>query len=201
VRVIAGTAKGRPLKSVRGQAVRPTADRVRESLFNVLAPRLAGARFLDLFAGSGAVGIEALSRGAAFCLFVDLQAAHLKVAEQNLATTGLAAGAALLRRDALAAVRDLAGRQEPFDLIFVDPPYGEAWVPRALAAITAAGTLAPEGVVICEHHRKDPVPSVTNETPEAGGLTKFRELVFGETVLSFYRRTAAGPDIQGGTAR
>jgi 16S rRNA (guanine966-N2)-methyltransferase len=184
VRVITGTAKGKPLKTVKGRDIRPTADRVKESLFNVIAGRVVDADFLDLFAGSGSVGIEALSRGARSCTFVELMTPHLKVVEENLASTNLKDRAELLRRDARAALVDLGHRKKRFDLIFVDPPYGQDLVPAALTSIDQHGLLAADGWVICEHHRKDPVPD------SAGGLTKFRELVFGETVLSIYRGVA-----------
>lgn len=192
MRVIAGTARGRTLKTVRGLAIRPTPDRVRESLFNVLQPVVSGCAFLDLFAGSGAVGIEALSRGAARAVFVEQAAAHLQVLAQNLATTGLAGRAELLRRDALQAVALLARRQETFDLVFLDPPYGQGLVPATLAALAEHGLVAPGGLVICEHHRKDLVPG------QAGVLVRCREVVFGETVLSFYRAQPAGGSAPGG---
>jgi len=185
VRVITGSAKGRTLATVKGREVRPTADRVKESLFNVIGPRVDGADFLDMFAGSGAVGIEALSRGARSCTFVELMTPHLKVVEANLAATGLQAGAQLLRRDARAAAADLGQRGVVFDLIFVDPPYSQSLVPQSLEAIAHHRLLRPEGWVICEHHRKDPVPDHVDGP--AGGLTRFRELIFGETVLSLYR--------------
>lgn len=181
LRVITGSAKGKPLKTVKGRDIRPTADRVKESLFNVMSGRVVDADFLDLFAGSGNVGIEALSRGARSCVFVELMTPHLKVVEENLTATNLKDRAELLRRDARAAVGDLAHRQRRFDLIFVDPPYGQELVPACLELIDKHGILAEDGWVICEHHGKDPVPD------SAGGLTKFRELVFGETVLSLYR--------------
>jgi 16S rRNA (guanine966-N2)-methyltransferase len=194
LRVITGSAKGRPLKTVKGQDIRPTADRVKESVFNVLGPQIPDSEFLDLFAGSGGVGIEALSRGAAFCVFVDLQTHHLKVVEENLNATGLRAQAELLRRDARAAVADLGARKRRFDFIFVDPPYGQELVPAALAAIAAHGLLKEGGWVLCEHHGKDSVPRAVPGTGEAGGLDKFRELVFGETVISLYK---AGTEASG----
>ncbi len=190
MRVITGSAKGKPLKTVKGRDIRPTSDRVKESLFNVIGQRVADADFLDLFAGSGNVGIEALSRGANSCVFVELMTPHLKVVEENLAYTGLQNRAELLRRDARAAVADLAQRQRRFDLIFVDPPYGQGLVPAALDLIAKHGLLAEGGWVICEHHGKDPIPDTVPLADQAGGLTKFRELVFGETVLSIYRGLA-----------
>jgi 16S rRNA (guanine966-N2)-methyltransferase len=181
VRVITGSAKGRPLKTVKGREVRPTADRVKESLFNVIGARVIDARFLDLFAGSGNVGIEALSRGAAAATFVDLQTAHLKIVEENLRYTNLIDRAELLRRDARAALVDLGKRGRTYDLIFVDPPYGQDLCPAALTGIVANGVLADDGWVICEHHGKDPMP------PAVGSLIRFRELSFGETAISLYR--------------
>jgi 16S rRNA (guanine(966)-N(2))-methyltransferase RsmD len=194
LRVITGSAKGRPLKTVKGRDIRPTADRVKESLFNVLGPRIPNSVFLDLFAGSGGVGIEALSRGAGLCVFVDLQTDHLKVVEENLTATGLRAQAELLRRDARAAVADLGARKRRFDFIFVDPPYGQELVPAALAGIAAHGLLNKGGWALCEHHRKDSVPETVPGAGEAGGLVKFRELVFGEIVISLYN---AGTETSG----
>lgn len=184
MRVITGSAKGRPLKTVKNRAVRPTSDRVKESLFNIIGSRVVDADFLDLFAGSGSVGIEALSRGARTCVFVELHTAHLRVVAENLQTTGLGARAELIRRDARAALADLGNRGRRFDLIFVDPPYGQQLVPEVLELIDARGVLAEGGWVICEHHAKDPVPAA------AGGLHRFREVVFGETVISIYRAVA-----------
>lgn len=184
MRVITGTAKGRSLKTVKGRDVRPTSDRVKESLFSVIGARVVDADFLDLFAGSGAVGIEALSRGCRSCVFVELVTRHLQVVAENLSATGLSERAELIRRDARAALADLANRGRQFDLIFIDPPYGQGLVPLALEAIAEHGLLREDGWAICEHHRKDPVPDA------AGGLTKFRELLFGETVLSLYRGAA-----------
>lgn len=185
--MISGSARGRQLKTVKGREIRPTSDRVKESLFNVLASRLPESEFLDLFAGSGNVGIEALSRGARRCVFVELLTPHLKVVEENLAATGLQERAELLRRDARAAVADLAARHRKFNLIFVDPPYGQELVPAVLRLIAEHGIVAEDGWVVCEHHKKDPVPEAIPGPQSAGGLAKFRELNFGETVLSLFR--------------
>lgn len=188
MRVISGTARGRALKTVKSRDVRPTSDRVKESLFNVLAPRVGDARFLDLFAGSGGVGIEALSRAARFCVFVDRSATHLTIVAENLRVTGLSEQSELLRFDARAAVAHLGKRGDQFDLIFVDPPYGEGLVSESLTEIALRGILATNAWVVCEHHKKDLVPDAVPVRPEAGGLWRFRELHFGDTVLSLYRR-------------
>lgn len=188
MRVISGSARGRTLKTVKSREVRPTSDRVKESLFNVLAPRVGDALFLDLFAGSGGVGIEALSRGARFCVFVDLSVAHLQMVTENLRVTGLSEQTELLRSDARAAVANLGKRGDQFDLIFVDPPYGVGLVSESLAEIALKGILATDGWVVCEHHKKDLVPDAVPGRPEAGGLLRFRELLFGDTILSLYRR-------------
>lgn len=185
MRVITGSAKGRPLKTVKGREVRPTADRVKETLFSVIGARVVDARFLDLFAGSGNVGIEALSRGAALAVFVELQTAHLKVVEENLNYTGLMDRAELIRRDARAALPDLGKRGRSFDLIFVDPPYGQDLCPASLEGIAAHGVLAEAGWVICEHHGKDPMPE------SVGKLKRFRVLAMGETAVSLYREERA----------
>lgn len=193
MRVITGSAKGRPLKAIKGREIRPTSDRVKESLFSVLGARVAGASFLDLFAGSGGVGIEALSRGAASCLFVELITAHMRVLEENLTATGLRERAQILRRDARAAALDLGRRGLAFDLIFVDPPYGQNLVEAALEAIVSQRLLRPGGWVVCERDRRDPVPEAVPGAADAGGLLRFREITFGDTVLSFYQENA-GPD-------
>lgn len=191
MRVITGSAKGRPLATVTGRDVRPTSDKVKGSLFNVLGPRVVDAEFLDLFAGSGAVGIEALSRGAKRCVFVELMTTHLKVVEENLTKTGLLEGAELLRRDARSACADLGRRGRTFDMIFVDPPYAKGLVDEALAAIAEHGLLAPGGWVAAEHHKKDLVPVQVPGPGQAGGLIRFRELSFGETLISLYEEIAS----------
>lgn len=181
MRVITGLAKGRKLKTVKGLDVRPTTDRVKQSLFNVIGPRVEGCRFLDLFAGSGQNGIEALSRGALAATFVDQSPASLAVLAENLAATGFAAQATVLRSEAGSAVAALAGRAEPFDLIFLDPPYRQGFVSQLLPKL---GDLsAPGGWVIAEHDRREEAPA------ETGQLNRFRQLTFGDTVLSLYKKS------------
>jgi 16S rRNA (guanine966-N2)-methyltransferase len=155
MRIVAGTFRGRPLVAPKGHITRPTADRARQAIFNVLehaawAPRLEGARVIDLFAGSGAMGIEALSRGAASCLFVERAAPARVAIHANLAALGLEDCARLDRRDAtnLPARTDADG--PGFDLAFLDPPYGEAAGETALQRLAEGGWLAPGALAVLE---------------------------------------------------
>lgn len=179
MRVITGKAKGRPLKGLKGTAVRPTTDRVKQALFSMLGSRVQGAAFLDLFAGTGQNGIEALSRGAARAVFVDNNPASLKVLAQNLATTGLGAQAQVVRADARVAAERLR-RAAPFDVIFLDPPYEAGFLAQVLPGLP--DLLAPGGLVVAEHDRRELAPGA------AGGLARVRQLTFGDTVLSLYQR-------------
>jgi len=180
MRVIAGEAKGRRLVAPKGLGTRPTADRVREALFGIVAPRIAGARVLDLFAGSGAVGIEALSRGAARAVFVERDRAALAALRQNLARLGFEPRARVIARDAQAALRDLARAGARFELVFLDPPYAGDLALRTLAALGKGEHLAASALVIVQHRAKA-------ELPEAqGSLRRVRVRRFGETALTFF---------------
>jgi 16S rRNA (guanine966-N2)-methyltransferase len=153
MRIVAGRFRGRPLVAPRHEGTRPTSDRVREAVFNILAHgvpgfSLDGARVLDLFAGTGALGLEALSRGAAFCLFVEESAEARGVIRRNVEALGLEGVTRIFRRDAT-ALGD-AGTMAPFGLAFLDPPYGRGLAERALAAALAGGWLAPGAVVVVE---------------------------------------------------
>lgn len=189
MRVIAGSAGGRRLKSLPGQSTRPTADRIKESLFAILGGRVAAARFLDLFAGTGSIGIEALSRGAMQAVFVDKGEPAVRVIRDNLELTGLAAQAEVLRLDVSRAVARLAGAGRQFDLIFLDPPYEAGRVLPTLLAIARSGVLAPGACLIAEHSRREEVP-VTN----GAGLDLRRQEKYGDTVLTFWRSAAEGGD-------
>ena len=123
MRVISGTARGKKLKSPEGQDVRPTLDRIKEDMFNIIGPAIRGKKVLDLFAGSGALGIEALSRGAEVCYFVDNDKKSLSLTRQNLDSTQLASKARLLETDAENAIKKLSSEGLKFDYIFIDPPY------------------------------------------------------------------------------
>lgn len=181
MRVIGGEAKGRRLKVPRGRATRPTADLVRESLFNILAPRVAGARVLDLFAGSGGVGIEALSRGASEAVFVESDPRALAALKENLDALGLVDRARVIGRNAVRALEGLRASGERFDLIFADPPYHGPLAGETLAALTDGALLTPHGVLVMEHFAKHPLPK------SAGVLRAVRTRRFGESSLTFFR--------------
>lgn len=176
VRVIAGTLKGRRLEVPSWEGLRPTSDKLRETLFNVLAPRIAGAAVLDGYAGTGAVGIEALSRGARLVTFVERDPRAVRLIEANLERCAVADRYAIIRASFVEVPAQLAGRR--FDIVFVDPPYG---VPEMTAALDAAAPLvAAEGVLVLEHATRDAAPAA------AGPLTKAREIVSGDSALAFY---------------
>jgi 16S rRNA (guanine966-N2)-methyltransferase len=155
MRIIAGEWRGRPLKAPPGTATRPTADRTRETLFSMLASRLGtfhGLRVADLFAGSGALGLEALSRGAGFACFVEKEAAVAAAIKANAEALGATARISLLRGSALALPKS-----QPFDLIFADPPYADGSGSAVAAAVRAAGWLSPAGWMAIETSRRDSV--------------------------------------------
>lgn len=151
MRVIAGTARHLPLKTIETMDTRPTTDRVKETLFNMLNPYLPGCRFLDLFAGSGAIGIEALSRGASQAVFVEQSEKALTCIRDNLAFTRLAASGEVMPGDVLTVIRRL-DRQEvpPFDIIFLDPPYRQEWERRVLQLLSETSLLHEDTLILVE---------------------------------------------------
>jgi 16S rRNA (guanine(966)-N(2))-methyltransferase RsmD len=193
VRIIAGTLKGRRLAAPTWPGLRPTSDKLRETLFNILRTRVEGARVLDGFAGSGAIGIEAISRGAREVTFVESDRRAAALIEENLRRCGVTNGYAIIRAEFASAARSqLAG--VVFDLIVLDPPYGEA---PAAVLDAAAGILEPDGLVILEHAARQPAPDRVIERQGAGapgsGLLRRRSVVSGDSALAFYTRDAAGP--------
>jgi 16S rRNA (guanine(966)-N(2))-methyltransferase RsmD len=181
-RVIAGTARGIRLEAP-GDATRPLGDRVKQTLFAIVEPDLRDARVLDLFAGSGAAGIEALSRGAAHAIFIERDKGAAAVIASNLGKTRLAGQRArIVRAEALTWLAGPEAHADgPFDVVIVDPPYAEPGT--LVAALEALGPLlAPQGRVVAKHFWRDPPPG------EVGLLASERERRFGETTLTFYRR-------------
>ena len=191
MRIIAGSLRSRALEAPAGLATRPTSDRLRETLFNVLAPRMEGAVFLDLYAGSGAVGIEALSRGAAQVAFVERAPAALKVLRGNLDRLGLRAGFRIHPGTVEGYLRRLvsdSGQGASFDLVFLDPPYDAALEYAATLGLlggAATGLLAAGALVIAEHRRKERFED------RYGSLERTRLLEQGDAALSFYACRAA----------
>ena len=183
MRVIAGTLRSRTLEAPTGLATRPTSDRLRETLFNVLAPRMEGTHFLDLYAGSGAVGIEALSRGAAHVVFVEKAQHAIKTLRANLDRLELTSGFRIVS----GSVGPFLRKPEEgarFDLIFLDPPYDAAYeYADALGLLggAAAAVLADGALVIAEHRRKELLDE------DYGSLHRTRLLEQGDAALSFYR--------------
>lgn len=175
MRIVAGTLKGRRLAGPAWDGVRPTSDRLRETLFNVLGQRLDGERVLDVFAGTGAVGLEAISRGAASATFVECDARAVRLITDNAAACGVADQCVVVRAAWPATGPGLGG---PFDLIVLDPPYDLPDLDGAVAA--AAVRLAPGGRLVLEHRRGRPVAET------AGGVRRFRLLEAGDSALSFY---------------
>ncbi len=179
MRVIAGKYKGRRLASPKWPGLRPTSDKLRETLFNVLAPRVPAARVLDGFAGTGALGIEALSRGAGDVTFVDSDPRAARLITENVSRCGIVEGYAIIRAGLTAAsLAPIADRR--FDLILLDPPYDVPDIERVLVALSPL--LAPGGVLVLEHARRRPAPRT------AGSLVCTRELISGDSALAFFRR-------------
>jgi 16S rRNA (guanine(966)-N(2))-methyltransferase RsmD len=183
MRIIAGTLKGRRLATPSWPGLRPTSDKLRETLFNVVAARVPRARVLDGFAGTGAVGLEALSRGAAHATLVEQDRRAIGLVEENVARCGLRDRCAIIRADFSHAARErLAGAR--FDLAFLDPPYDRPdGLDDVLSAV--APLMAPGGLIVLEHARRDPAPS------KAGDFVRVRDLVSGDSALAFYGRTGA----------
>jgi len=183
MRIIAGLYRSRSLEAPLGLATRPSSDRLRETLFNVLAPRIVGAAFLDLYAGSGAVGIEALSRGAARAVFVERAPAALKALRGNLAKLGISGGFRIDSSTVAAALKHLGKENQRFDLVFLDPPWDAAAEYAATLGFlggSASGLLADGALVIAEHRRKERLEE------HYGALERTRLLEQGDASLSFY---------------
>ena len=178
MRVVSGTARGVSLLSLEGLETRPTTDRVKESMFNVLQFELYGKRVLDLFAGSGALGIEALSRGAESATFVDQNPKALDIVGQNLKKTRLD-GQAVLVRDGFESF--LKREKKPFDIVFLDPPYASDFAHRAVLMLLEQGLLSPRSVVVLEHDREQ------TETDALLSDYAKKTYRYGKTFVTFYR--------------
>jgi 16S rRNA (guanine966-N2)-methyltransferase len=179
MRVIAGALKGRTLQTPAWDGLRPTSDKLRETLFNVLAPRIDGAWFLDGYAGTGAIGIEALSRGAAHVTFVEDDPRAVRLIAENLRRCGVTDRYAIIRaKFSATATRRHDGRE--YDIIVLDPPYGAGELADALAA--AEPLMSSNSLLVVEHAKRDAA------APTSGTLLLARSLTSGDSALAFYRR-------------
>lgn len=184
MRIVAGIARGRRLEAPAGTGTRPTSDRIRESIFNILGQRFEGGAVLDLYAGSGAMGLEAISRGADRAVLVEKDRAAAAICEKNAAALGFGERVRVIRSDVASALRALAGRGERFELVFLDPPYAEGPGP-ALESLARLELLAPGGRVVAEHGRRAP------SADAYGTLVRTALREFGEPAVSFYEREEA----------
>ena len=190
MRIIAGTLKGRRLASPTWEGLRPTSDRLRETLFNILAGRVEGARVLDVYAGTGAIGIEALSRGAAHVTFVEADGRAQSLILDNIARCGVTDGYAMLRNDALRALEALREEGRRFDFVLLDPPYNGNRKSRGARPVGATvdvllavdAVLTDGGTVVWEHAERTAMP------PAVGGLARVRVVESGDSALTFYHR-------------
>jgi len=180
MRVITGTARGRKLGQLTGNDTRPTADMVKESMFNIIQFDIEGRRVLDLFGGTGQLGIEALSRGAAHCTFVDVRRDAAALIRENLEWTGLHEKARVVQSDYLAF---LTRGGEKFDLVFLDPPYDSGLLEKALETIVTIDILSGNGIILCESAADAILPPI--DPP----YEKYREYRYGKTKITLYCRT------------
>jgi len=180
MRVVGGAKKGRRLASFKGRSIRPTSDKVREAVFNILPRDFPFRKALDLFAGTGAMGIEALSRGAGYAVFVDNDQASIGIIRKNIETCGLGPASRVLKKDALDAVRFLSKKGEKFDLIFIDPPYESALVEKTLRLVDEEGLLNADGFLVAETSKRSPI------SPGLTGLELVDERSYGDTLVYFF---------------
>lgn len=180
MRVIAGLVKGRKLKSLEGLDTRPTTDRIKESIFNIIQFDIEGRRVLDLFAGTGQLGIEALSRGARQAVFIDQKRSSVKVIEDNIKTTGFEANSQVLQSDAFAYI---SKRPETFDLIFLDPPYNANMLNKALKMIAEFDILSESGIIITECSENHVLPELNPP------YSHIRDYEYGKTKISLFSKT------------
>lgn len=177
MRVITGSARGKRLQTLEGEAVRPTPEKVKEAIFSSIQFDLEGRRFLDLFAGCGQMGIEALSRGAASCCFCDASAASVEVIRRNLEQCGLSANARVVKTDYVAF---LASQREVFDIAFLDPPYKAGLLLPALEKTAQA--MSPYGLILCEHPAEVTLPDAV------AGFSRAKQYKYGKIYISLYKK-------------
>lgn len=188
MRVVSGKCKGHPLKAVPGNTTRPTTDKVKESIFNMIGPYFDGGIALDLFGGSGGLGIEALSRGIDKVIFVDRDSKAIKVIHQNLESCRVQEQAEVYRNDAERAVKALIKREMSFDLILIDPPYKEQKIVSLISVMDQHGLLHSDGLIMAEHGNGVVLPN------SIGRLVKVRAENYGITAISIYKYEGEGTE-------
>lgn len=187
MRIVAGTHRGRPLLGPKGPGLRPTADRVRESLFNLLGQRFEGGSVLDLYAGTGALAFESLSRGMRRAVLVDSGAESEQLVQANAQALGFESAVSFLRMPVERALVRLGSEGRRFELVFADPPYAAGAAAALVDAVQAVKVLAPGGILCVEHGHREPA------IPEVPGLTAVDGRRFGDTVVSLFRADATAP--------
>lgn len=180
MRIIAGTAKGRIIKTRKGLETRPTLESVKESLFSIIHPYIENSNFLDLFSGSGSIGLEALSRGAKKAIMIEKDAEALKYIIENINTLGFENSCRAYKNDVISAIEILGRKNEKFDIIFMDPPYKDEYCKKVLKAISKAKILNEDGLIICEHHLFE------NLEDELYDFKKSDERKYNKKVMTFY---------------
>lgn len=181
MRVVSGDCKGRPLKAVPGASTRPTTDKVKEAIFNMIGPYYEGGIALDLFAGSGGLGIEALSRGMDKAIFVDREFKAVSTVKENLRACGLEKKAEVYKNDSDRALKALIKREIVFDLVLLDPPYQKQKLVSILSVLTENGLLAEDAYIMCEHGSDVDLPD------EVGNLIRRKFETYGSISISIYR--------------
>jgi 16S rRNA (guanine(966)-N(2))-methyltransferase RsmD len=189
MRILGGKGRGRRLRSAAGEGTRPTGGRVRQTLFDILAPEIRGSRFLDCFAGSGGIGLEALSRGAAEVVLVERGAEAVAALRENArALAGVGGDVRVFAQDATVALAAFDAQGLRFDVVYVDPPYASQLYEPLLERLGSGGLVAEGGLVVAEHFKKRALPE------RIGALARTRVVRVGDHCLSFYRRRGAGED-------
>ncbi|SFP03970.1 16S rRNA (guanine(966)-N(2))-methyltransferase RsmD [Salibacterium halotolerans] len=181
MRVISGKYKGKPLRAVQGMKTRPTSDKVKEAVFQLIGPYFEEGAVLDLYAGTGGLGIEALSRGLDQAVFVDKHSQAVKVIKQNLHEAGVDEQTEVFRSEAKRALTALTKRQRSFDYIFMDPPYADDSIPGLLSIISEEKLLRPSGIIICEHAAGAELPARIIRLEQQAVRR------YGDTSISIYR--------------
>ncbi|MEF9933663.1 MAG: 16S rRNA (guanine(966)-N(2))-methyltransferase RsmD [Clostridium sp.] len=182
MRIISGSAKGRKLKTPEGLDTRPTSDRVKQSVFNIILKHIFDARVLDLFGGTGNLGIESISRGCENCVFCEENKKSFEILKENVKTLGFEDKASIYNRDGFKVLKQLADENKQFDVIFLDPPYGKGLVEKSIGEIHRFNLLSDDGIIIAEYDNVD------NLVEKIGDITVYRTEKYGRIRISFFKK-------------